>query len=114
MAPNGKKPARRKETRAHALLTKVVATGWFDREEIARALVVTPRTLDAFVAGSVAMPLERQLCLALFVIERIPALARQGHQLKGQVAGAMAFQQREQQKAASRVGSAALSPEVNL
>ena len=97
MAAKSKKPARNQETRAHRLLTNVVATEQFDRAELARELVVTGRTLDAFVAGRVAIPLDRQLLLALLVIERVPSLARQGHQLKGQVAGALAFQQRKEQ-----------------
>jgi hypothetical protein len=84
------KPRR---TRAVDLLIKVVETGSFDPAELAHELAITPATLDRYVSGAVAIPLERQLCLALFVIEKIPPLSRAGHMLRGQVRAAIAFQQ---------------------
>ena len=111
MAPKAKNGTRGQETRAHRLLATVVAAGEIDLDELARELVVTRNVLDAFVAGRVGIPLERQLCLALFVIQRIPSLARQGHQLKGQVAGALAFQEREKERERWRVGREIRPPE---
>lgn len=64
----------------------------FDRAAVANELVVPVKALDAFLEGTLPMPLDRQLCLALFVIEKVPALARLGYQLRGQVKAAMAFQ----------------------
>jgi hypothetical protein len=84
----------RRVSRALALLRKVVATQAYDLDAVADALVIKRKTLDSFLSGSVEIPLERQLCLALFVIEHLPALARAGYQLRGQVVAAIAFQQR--------------------
>jgi hypothetical protein len=74
-------------------LAKVLATGSYDAAQIATELAVTPRALDGYLSGTIDMPLERQLCLALFVVEKIPALARSGHILNGQVRAAIAFHQ---------------------
>jgi hypothetical protein len=84
----------RRPSRALVLLRKLVATGSCDLDALAEALVIKRRTLDSLLSGSVEIPLERQLCLALFVIEHVPALARLGYQLRGQVIAAMAFQER--------------------
>jgi hypothetical protein len=59
---------------------------------LADELVVPLKAIDAFVDGKLPMPLDRQLCLALFVIEKVPSLARLGYQLRGQVKAAMAFE----------------------
>ncbi len=58
---------------------------------MARALVISDAALRAYLAGVEPMPLDRQLCLALFVIESIPPMARSGHRLRGQVAASMAY-----------------------
>ncbi|HWC55793.1 MAG TPA: hypothetical protein VG434_02365 [Sphingomicrobium sp.] len=58
------------------------------------SVVVSRAVLDAYIDGKLAMPLDRQLCLALFVIEKVPRLARIGHQLRGQVAAAIAYDER--------------------
>jgi hypothetical protein len=79
-------------SRAVQLLAKVLDTPWFDRQTVADELVVSVKTLEAFLEGKLAMPLDRQLCLALFVIEKVPPLARLGYQLRGQVKAAMAFE----------------------
>jgi hypothetical protein len=80
-----------KRARASALLARVLATGLYDLTDVAAELAVTPTTIDGYLNGSIPMPLERQLCLALFVIEKIPTLARSGHMLHGQVRAAIAF-----------------------
>lgn len=86
-------PAR-KPSRAGMLLKKVVAAGSIHHSELAQVLVVTEETLDLYLADSLAIPLDRQLCLALFVIERVPQLARAAHQLRAQVGAALAYDAR--------------------
>ena len=84
---------RPRRSRALELLHKIVSTQSLDTRELAHALVVSRSTLESYLSGAVPIPLERQLCLALFVIEHIPEFARHGHQLRGQVAAAIAFQE---------------------
>src|SRR4051812_44090186 len=76
------------------VLRKLVATRWFELDAIARALDVSEARLSAYLSESEAIPLDRQLGLALFVTECVPPLARVGHQLRGQVQATMAFQSR--------------------
>ena len=83
----------RPRSRAVELLQRIVSSGAVETNALAHALVVRPATLDSYLRGTRPIPLERQLCLALYVIEHIPELARQGHQLRGQVAAAIAFQE---------------------
>ena len=83
----------RRRTRAVVLLQRILGTRPRDIDAFAEALVVSRATLHAYLSGTLSMPLERQLCLALFVIEHIPTFARQGHQLRAQVAAAIAFQE---------------------
>ena len=82
----------RRRTLAVVLLQRILSTRPLDVDALAEALVVNRTMMRAFLSGNVPIPLERQLCLALFVIERIPELARQGHQLRAQVTAAIAFQ----------------------
>jgi hypothetical protein len=83
----------RPRSRAAELLQRIVSSGSVDTHALAHSLIVSPAALDSYLHGTVPIPLERQLCLALYVIEHIPELARQGHQLRGQVAAAIAFQE---------------------
>jgi hypothetical protein len=83
--------AKLRPTRASALLAKVLATGLYDQIQIATELAVTPKQVNGYLSGRIDMPLERQLCLALLVVEKIPTLARAGHILHGQVKAAIAF-----------------------
>jgi hypothetical protein len=80
--------------RALILLRRLVAAGSYELDTLAEALVIKRKTLDSYLSGAIEIPLERQLCLALFVIEHVPALARLGYQLRGQVLAAIAFQER--------------------
>jgi hypothetical protein len=86
--------APRPPSAALRLLRKLVATRWFELDAIARALVVSDARLASYLSESEPIPLDRQLCLALFVIECVPPLARVGHQLRGQVKAAIAFEAR--------------------
>jgi predicted transcriptional regulator len=85
--------SKQRPTRAAALLARILASRLYDRTELATELAVTPATIDSYLSGKMDMPLERQLCLALFVIEKIPPLTRSGHMLHGQVRAAIAFHQ---------------------
>jgi len=86
--------SRARQTTAAQLLAKLVATGWYDFSELARELVVSEATVSDYVSGERPIPLDRQLCLAVFVIEKVPPLARWGHRLRGQVEASMRFQSR--------------------
>jgi hypothetical protein len=83
----------RRRARAVVLLQRILAARPLDIDALGEALVVNRATLHAYLSGTVSMPVERQLCLALFVIEHIPEFARQGHQLRAQIAAAIAFQE---------------------
>jgi hypothetical protein len=96
-APTLNRPAVQtgpKLSRAAQLLSRLSGTRWFDLQTLAGELVVSAATVGAYLDGTLPMPLDRQLCLALFVIENVPPLARQGHQLHGQVQAAISFQAR--------------------
>ncbi|MEO9034314.1 MAG: hypothetical protein ABI442_02330 [Gemmatimonadaceae bacterium] len=71
------------------LLRVLIDEGWCARSELAGELVVSPKQIDAYADGRAAMPLDRQLCLALFVVETIPALVTIGRQLREAVAARM-------------------------
>lgn len=82
---------RHRPSRAACLLAKVVAAGWFDVQRLATELVVSESMVGLYVSGAVDMPLERQLCLARFLIDNVPSLSRMGRNLLGQVQSAIAF-----------------------
>ena len=83
-----------RRVRAVRLLERLLSATDMGADDLANALVVTRETLDAYRDGRTPMPLERQLCLALLVIEREPSLARQAHRLRGQVLAEAAFHAR--------------------
>lgn len=89
-ATNGTR-ARRKST-ALQLLQRVLATGWFAPDALARALAMSDAELEAYLAERETIPVHRQLAIAQFVIECIPPLARAGYQLRGQAVAAMDYQ----------------------
>lgn len=97
-----------KPSRAAQLLSRLSATRWFDLQTLAREMVVPVATLEAYLDGTLPIPLDRQLCLALFVIDNVPPFARQGHQLHGQVQAAIAFQARTAE------GLSAAPPRIRL
>jgi hypothetical protein len=97
-------------SRAAVLLAKVVAAGKFDAATLAAALVVPEATLAAFAAGKAEMSLERQACLAQFLIENEPSLRREGHSLLGQVQAAGAFAESQGLRAPSSSGKSTPPP----
>lgn len=76
---------------AVALLTKVVASGLCDADQVAAELVTDGRTVGLYIAGSLPMPTDRQLCFAHFLIERVPSMARHGHNLLSQIKAEVSF-----------------------
>jgi len=82
-------------SRAAQLLLQVLSTGSLDPESIARELVVSVAELQRYLSGSAPIPLDRQLCLALFVIKNVPTLAREARGLHGQVCAAIAYEAHE-------------------
>jgi hypothetical protein len=79
------------KSRSGALLKSVIDSGEFTAGDLARELSVATDEVDAFVSGDVVMPLPRQLCLALLLIQKSPRFARRGHALHSQVSAAIAF-----------------------
>jgi|SRR4051812_17107637 hypothetical protein len=78
-------------SRGSALLRDALLLRADGRAAFATALDVEVATIDAFASGRALMPLDAQRCLAAFVIENVPALARMGHRLQAQVAAATDF-----------------------
>jgi hypothetical protein len=84
----------RPESAALRLLKKVMATRWFRLDALARALSVPEADINAYLSGTDAIPLDRQLRIAQFVIDCVPPFARLGHRLRGQATAAIAFHAR--------------------
>ena len=87
-----KSASRINRSRARDLLKKLIAGGWYSHDDLAKEIVVSLREIVLYDEGIEPIPLDRQLCLATFVIERVPPLLRAGHALRSQVKSAMAFQ----------------------
>lgn len=83
------------KSRSGALLRSVIGSGPFTADDMARELTSSRDQIESYVSGDAVMPLDRQLCLALIVIDKVPRLARRGHTLRAQVAAAMAFREKE-------------------
>lgn len=58
--------------------------------EIAAALMAPEPVIEAYRAGHI-VPIERQMLLAAYAIERAPAYARRGYRLRAQLRAAIAF-----------------------
>jgi hypothetical protein len=79
-----------KRPRAARLIEQLLGTGAISSSELADAIVCDGATLEAYRLGRRKMPLERQLCLALVAIERVPAARRAGFALRSQVEAELA------------------------
>jgi hypothetical protein len=86
-------------SRAVALLQRILKESGLDATGIASELIVRPRDLEGYLSGEREMPLERQLCLALFVIDRLPSLAREGYTLRGQAIASIEYAKRASEPA---------------
>lgn len=86
-----------RRSRSVRLIEALLATGNVDCGELACALGITQHALESYRRGRARMPLERQMCLALLVIERwpySPRLRRNGFGLRSQVLAEAAFHAR--------------------
>ena len=79
-------------SRAGTLLKRLIESGAFTTDDLARELTSSAQDLEAYIGGTKPMPLSKQLRLALVIIEQSPRYVRSGHALKAQVAAAMAFE----------------------
>ena len=60
-------------------------------ELVAAAMMVSEATLAEYRHGHVPIPIEAQMLLAAFAIERVPTCARLGYQLRGEIRARIAF-----------------------
>jgi hypothetical protein len=79
-------------TTAARLLAALLDDGVFSMEGLATRLAVRPGDIADFRDGRQRIPLDRQLQLSAFVIQRVPAYARLAHKLRGQVTAAISFE----------------------
>lgn len=79
------------KSRSGDLLRRVIARPDPSASDIQRALQMTTDDFDQVVAGTKVMSLPHQLCLAAFLIEHVPDLARAGRTLRHQALAAMEY-----------------------
>lgn len=79
-----------KRPRAARLIEQLVENG-ISETALAEAIVVPVALLAEFRSGRVQLPLDRQLCLALYAIERVPRARRAGFTLRAQVEAEIAL-----------------------
>lgn len=84
--------ARRRPTLAIDVLRGLVEGGRVSIGTIARELAVSRATVEAWLAKGQPMPVERQLALAMLILERVPALRRLGYRLHGHVQATLQYQ----------------------
>lgn len=84
-----------KLSRAVKLMKTLLRDHAFTEDQLAVELVVRPRTIAHYREGTEAMPLDRQMCLALLLLTLSDKYARSGIQLRDQVRAAMRFEQRD-------------------
>ena len=89
------RPRTRPKGRAIELLDRLLASDASTIDEVASALMVSAEGIERYRSQRLAMPIERQLLLAAYVIERVPGYARLGHLLRGQIRATIAFAARE-------------------
>ena len=85
---------RRRPTLAVDALETLLAAGTFSADDVARQLGVTREIVGAWLGNERPMPVERQLLLATFLIERVPRLARIGRRLRSHVEATMLYHAR--------------------
>lgn len=79
-----------KRPRAARLLEQLVRAGCTE-SVLAEAIVVTEEMLAGYRGGRLPIPIDRQLCLALYAIEHVPAARRAGFTLRAQVEAEIAL-----------------------
>jgi hypothetical protein len=91
--PRPASPASSKN-RANVLIDRILIEHPDRLDDLAAALLASPEVIGAYRTGR-AVPIERQMLLAAYAIERAPTHARLGYLLRGQVRAAIAFEARE-------------------
>lgn len=76
--------------RANALLDRILSEDAASLTDLAETLMASPDSIIAYRAGR-EIPMERQMLLAAYAIERAPKFARQGHGLRGQIIATLRF-----------------------
>ena len=79
--------------RAAVIANKLIEDGVCAPEALAEQLVTSVEALRGYCSGQ-AMPLERQLCLALVLMQLPAPYPRLGFALRGQIQAAMRFDER--------------------
>jgi len=103
------RPAAAPKKRANILLNKILTERQASLGDLATALLVEPEIVREYQAGRM-MPLEQQMLLAAYAIECVPAQARLGYLLRGQIRAAIAFAARETETHANAPRAGARDP----
>jgi hypothetical protein len=83
-----------KKSRAVVLIERLIRDGVFSEDELARELVVGPKTLADYRAGTTPVPADRQMCLALLMMQLPGKYVRMGCGLRDQVRAATRYEAR--------------------
>ena len=94
-ATKRKHDGERPRSVAVKLLDSVLASNRAPAEQVAAAMMVHEPTLDEYRRGRVPIPIEAQMLLAAFAIERFPEYARLAHRLRGEIRARVAYAARE-------------------
>lgn len=94
-ATTRKREGERPRSLAVKLLDSVLASNRAPHEQVAAAMMVHEPTVDEYRRGRVPIPIEAQMLLAAFAIERFPEYARLGHRLRAEIRARVAYAARE-------------------
>lgn len=84
-----------RETQVQKLLIRALADGRYSAARLATELVESERTLGCYLAGSLPMPIETQICFAHVLINQIPGMEREGRNLLSRLRSQISFQSGE-------------------
>ena len=90
-ATKRKRGGERPRSLAVKLLDSVLASNRTPAEQVAAAMMVHEPTLDEYRRGQMPLPIEAQMLLAAFAIERFPEYARLGYRLRAEIRARVAF-----------------------
>jgi len=76
--------------RANVLLDRILLDDAASLDELAMALMAPPEVICAY-RGGLEIPIERQILLAAYAIERTPKFARAGRSLRAQLKATIRF-----------------------
>lgn len=80
-----------KRSRAARLIAQIVDSGAMTAHDLAAAILVSEPMLEEYRSGRLRIPVDRQLCVALVAIERLPEVRRAGHALRAQIQAEIAL-----------------------